>query len=295
MTVTVVIVRAEPTCQSTRDNRKNHEPRPTIAQVLDFQGAVGRRPEPGGVRTGSGPEKRDAAETGAVPVVGDGDGPTGHGRGGGRRRVDRRRRSRGPRDHQAQAVRGTVARNRQVGPAVLQRDLRVPARGAVPAGTLAGRRARADVADVRVRPQRQRRQLARGHDRAPRSLASRRRRLLVGPLRPGSAVPRLRALGLGHRRARPVPRHVVHGQTEEPGGVSQAGRPPARDPVGRRRVAGQGQRAQVVGHAWRSAADGPGSVQRRQAQRVPVHDPRGGPQPQAGHDTQGTICRHMPR
>jgi len=105
----------------------------------------------------------------------------------------------------------------------------------------------------------------------------------------------LRSPGRGHRRARPVPRHVVHRQAKEPCGVPQAGGQPARDPVGRGRMAGQRKRAQVDEHAWRPATDGPGQVPGRQAQGVPDHDSGGGPQPQAGDDAQGTVRGHMSR
>lgn len=241
-----------------------------------------RRPA-GHVRPGQGPAARVPSQADAAAVVGGGFRPAD--RAG--RRVARPARGGRPADGQAQAARGTVAHRAQVGQAVPQRDTRVPERVAVPYRTPAGRDPRSSAARVRVRPQRVRRPVAGRRHRAG------------GPARPGlHAGPRLRTRrrrsgqrahglrppGRGHRRARTVPRHVVHGQAEEPRGLPQAGGQPARDPVGRGRLAGQEQRAQVAEHARRPAADGPGKVPGRQAQGVPDHDPGGGPQPQAGDD-----------
>jgi len=233
-----------------------------------------RRPA-GHVRPGQGSPARVPAQADAAAVVGGG--VRSADRGG--RRVARPRGR--PADRQTEAARGTAAHRAQVGPAVPQRDTRVPERVAVPVRTPAGGGPRSRAARVRVRPQRVRRPVARGRRRAG------------GPARPGLyARPRpgtrwrrrerahgLQPPGRGHRRARPVSRHVVHRQAEEPRGLSQAGGQPARDPVGRGRLAGQGQRAQVAEHARCPAADGPGKVPGRQAQGIPHHDPGGGPQP----------------
>jgi len=237
-----------------------------------------RRPA-GRVRPGQGSPARVPAQADAAAVVGGGvraaDGA------GGRRRVARRPRRR-PADRQAQADRGTAAHRAQVGPAVPQRGARVQERHAVPVRVPARRSPGSCAARVRIRPQRVRRPVAGGRGRAGRPAWP---RLRAGP-RAGTRRWRrrrrirahgLRSSGRCHRGARPVPRHVVHRQAEEPRGVPQASWQPARDPVGRGRLAGQEQRAQVTQHARRPTANGPGQVQGRQAQGVPEHGPGGGP------------------
>lgn len=200
-------------------------------------------------------------------------------------------------DGQAEAARGAAAHRAQGGRAVPQRDIRVQELGAVPDGAPVRGGPSARHARVRVRPQRGRSTLARGRDRAGRPAGL---RVLDGP-RVRTAGGRrqyahgLQPLGRGHRGPGPVSRHVVDGQAEEPGGVPQAGRQAARDPVGRRRLAGQEQRAQVAEHARRPAAHGTGGVPRRQAEGIPEHHPGGGPQPEAGRGAQGTARGHMPR
>jgi len=229
----------------------------------DGRRGVRRDGRPSGrVPPGLGSAERAAAQAVAAAVVRGGHGPAAA-RGRRRRPGDGR-----AADGEAEAAGGTAAGAVQVRPAVSQRDTRVPERGAVPVGPPAGGGTRAHVARVRVRPQRVRRPLARRRDRAGGPAG---RRLRDVP-RPGTRrrppAHGLRSSGRGHRHAGPVPRHVVHRQAEEPGGVPQAGRQPARDPVGRGRLAGQGQRAQVAGYARRPAAHGPGTVPRRQAQGV---------------------------
>lgn len=245
---------------------------------------------PADVRPGQGPQARVQTEARGVAVVHGGVRPADVA-------VGRHRR---PAAGQAQAGRGTDARHVEDRPAVPQRAARVPERRAVPTAVPARRGPRVRPARVRVRPQRRRRPLARGRGRVggpagPRLRTGPRRRGRRPRAGPGGRVPGLRAPGHGHRRAGPVPRHVVHGQAEGPGDVPQAGRQPARGAVGRGRVAGQGQRAQVAGHAGRPPAHGARAVPGRPAQGFPEHVAGGRPQPQAGHDAQGAVRRRVPR
>lgn len=156
-----------------------------------------------------------------------------------------------PGDRQAEAAGGAAAHRAQDGPAVPQRDTRVSGGRAFPHGTPAGRGPPVRPAVVCVRSKRLWNTLARGRHRAGGPACQ---RLFGGPqrgtrFRRPSCVHGLRALGRGDRGPGPVPRHVVHGQTEEPGGVPQTGGQLARGPMGRGRLAYQGQRAQVAGHA----------------------------------------------
>jgi len=121
-----------------------------------------RRPA-GQVRSGQGSSARVPAQADAAAVV---DRGVRAADGAGRRRAARRHGH--PADRQAQAAGRIAAHRAQVRPAVSQRDARVPERGAVPVGTLAGRGPRARAPRVRVRPQRERRPVVGGRHRAGR-------------------------------------------------------------------------------------------------------------------------------